>query len=389
LHTVTVRAFAGGTFLGELAAQISVEVGAVLEEGPTRTAGMGVLASEPGEVTLQVSVTDDDRYSFQLLGEALYPVELSRRLAGDPAKTVKTLVTELRSMAAGTSAYTTPALIRNRLQNLGAQLWADAVPEAIRRQFWGQADKIKSFTVASDMDTVPWELLYPVDGDNDNGFLVEQFPVVRRVYGQGRVRKLPLASAAYVVPAGSPGNALDEVQAVRRRLGAGVADRGVLDQLDRLITLLGNSPSVLHFACHNQFDDATGSVLNMAGGPLHPSDLAMAVQKRGLADASPLVFFNACRTAGEIPGLVQMMGWAKQFMGAGAGAFVGSLWAVRSSSARTFADAFYQAFAVDQVTLGAASLQARRAIADDGDPTWLAYTVYGNPAATIGEEEST
>jgi CHAT domain len=390
LHTVTVRAFAGGTFLGELAVQISVEVGAALEEGPTRMAGMGALASEPGEVTLQVSITDDGRYSFQLIGEALYPVELSRRLAGDPTVAVNSIVTELRSFAARTSPYTTAAMIRNRLQNLGVQLWADAVPEAIRRQFWAQADKIKSFTVASDLDTVPWELLYPADGDNDNGFLVEQFPVVRRVYGQGRVRKLPLASAAYVVPPGSPGNAIDEVQAVRRWLGAQVTDQGVVDQLEQLAALLTSAPSVLHFACHNQFDATTGSAINMAGGPLHPNDLAMMVQKRGLAAASPLVFFNACRTAGEIPGFVQMWGWAKQFMGAGAGAFIGSLWAVRSSSARVFADAFYQAFVADRMELGAASLHARRAIADDdGDPTWLAYTVYGNPAATIGEEAGT
>ena len=58
---------------------------------------------------------------------------------------------------------------------------------------------------------MPWELLYPVDGDDDNGFLVEQFPVVRRVFGQGQVRRLPLARAAYIVPPGSPGTALDEV----------------------------------------------------------------------------------------------------------------------------------------------------------------------------------
>jgi hypothetical protein len=263
------------------------------------------------------------------------------------------------------------------------------VPETVRRQFWEQADKIKLFTVASEGDTVPWELLYPVDEDNDNGFLVEQFPVVRRVYGQGRAKRLPLASAAYVVPPGSPKNAIDEVQAIRDRLGARVADRGVLDQLDQLITLLGSAPNMLHFACHNQFD-AAGSVINMAGGPFRPGDLSIAAQKRALASASPLVFFNACRTAGEIPGLVQMMGWAKLFMRAGAGAFIGSLWAVRSSSARTFADAFYRAFVTERVPLGAASLRARQAIADDdGDPTWLAYTVYGNPAATIGEQEGT
>jgi CHAT domain-containing protein len=82
---------------------------------------------------------------------------------------------------------------------------------------------------------------------------------------------------------------------------------------------------------------------------------------------------------------MQMTGWAKQFMGAGAGAFIGSLWAIRSSSARTFAETFYQAMVTDGTPLGIASLRARQAIAaDGGDPTRLAYTVYGNPSATIG-----
>jgi CHAT domain len=385
LHTATVRAFAGGTFLGELAAQISVEIGATLEEGPTRTAEVGALSSEPGEVTLQVTMTDD-RYSFQLLAEALYRVELSQRLAGDPAQVVGKLVDELKKMAAKQSDYGSPALIRTRLRNLGAQLWADAVPEAIRRQFWELAGSIRSFTVASDRDTIPWELLHPIDGDNENGFLVEQFPVVRRVYGQPRARRLPLASAAYVVPPNSPKNAREEVELVRARL-PGIADQGVLDRLDQLHDLLEQAPSVLHFACHNEFKADTGSRIRLNGGPLDPSDLAPAVQRRGLAAASPLVFFNACRTAGEINGFLRLMGWAKQFMAAGAGAFIGSLWAVRSTSASVFADTFYQAFVTQQQPLGRASLLARQAIADDhGDPTWLAYTVYGNPAATIGAE---
>ncbi len=81
---------------------------------------------------------------------------------------------------------------------------------------------------------------------------------------------------------------------------------------------------------------------------------------------------------------MQMMGWARQFMGAGAGAFIGSLWAVRSGSAKIFADAFYHGLVTEGASLGVASLHARQAIAaDSGDPTWLAYTVYGNPSATI------
>jgi type I restriction enzyme, R subunit len=384
LHAVTVRAFAGGTFLAELGLQISVEVGAVLEEGPPQSAIMDGLAAEPGEVTLQVNLTDEGRYSFQLIGEALYPIELTRRLAGDPAEIVQALVDELRAMAGQESPYASPRLVRNRIRSLGTQLWADVVPESIKRQFWEQAGRIRLFTIASDMDTVPWELLYPMDRDNDNGFLVKQFPVVRRVYGQGRARHLPLTSAGFVVPPGSPADAMDEVDAVRACLGAHIEHDVVCTQLKSLLGLLDTPPSVLHFACHNKFSERAGSVISLGGGPLRPGDLAPARLSRSMAAASPLVFINACRTAGEIPGMMEMMGWAKQFMGAGAGAFVGSLWAIRSDSARSFADVFYRALVVDGQPLGAASHQARQAIAEDeGDPTWLAYTIYGNPAATI------
>ena len=382
LQTVTIRAFAGGTFLGELGAQMSVELGAALEEGPTRKADLGPAVAEPGEVTLQVN-RDGDLYSFQLISETWYPAQLSRRLAGDPAEAVEALVAELRGMAAGRSSYASPKLVRARLRNLGAQLWADAVPETVRRQFWEQADRIGSFSVASDLDNIPWELLYPVDGHNEIGFLCEQYPLTRRVYGQGRTRRLPLSSVAYVVPQGSPDDAMDEVTRVRARLGHEISDQGILDNLQGLTALLDNARTgVLHFACHNKFTSADGSVVTMADGPFRPSDLSLAVQRKALAEFGPLIFFNGCRSAGEIPGLTRMMGWAKQFMGAGAGAFLGSLWPVRSSSARDFADAFYAAFAAEQLPLGEATRKARRAIAEEGgDPTWLAYTVYGNPAA--------
>ena len=389
LQTVIIRAFAGGTFLGELGVQMSVELGAVLEEGQTRRADLGPAVAEPGEVTLQVN-RDGDLYSFQLISETWYPAQLSGRLAGDPAQAVEALVADLRGMAAGRSSYSSPKLARARLRNLGAQLWADAVPAAIRRQFWEQADRIASFSVASDLDNIPWELLYPVDGHNELGFLCEQYPVTRRVYGQGRTRMLPLSSVAYVVPQDSPDDAMDEVAKIRARLGPEINDRGVLDNLQDLTALLDNATtSVLHFACHNKFTSADGSVVAMADGLFQPSDLSLAVQRRALAESGPLIFFNGCRSAGEIPGFTRMMGWAKQFMGAGAGAFLGSLWPVRSSSARDFADAFYAAFAVDQQPLGEATRKARKAIAEEsGDPTWLAYTVYGNPAATaVGHKE--
>ena len=307
------------------------------------------------------------------------------RLAGDPATVVGRMIDELRAISKAQSQFGSPALVRNRLKNLGAKLWADVVPDAIREQFWEQRDRIRLFTIASDIDTVPWELLYPVDMLDEDGFLVEQFPVVRRVYGQGRTRVLRLGSGAgFIVPPRSPGNAMDEVAAIRGILPPDVVHRGTEADLAEVLRLLDAVPSVLHFAGHNAFTDESGSLISLAGGPLRPDDLSYAKQKRALEAVSPLVFLNGCRTAGEIPGFTQMSGWAKEFMGAGAAAFVGSLWAVRSSSARMFAEEFYRALVRDRQPLGAASLQARQAIAaDEGDPTWLAYTVYGNPSASF------
>ena len=143
-------------------------------------------------------------------------------------------------------------------------------------------------------------------------------------------------------------------------------------------------PSVLHFAGHNTFTDESGPLISLDGGPLRPSDLSYDRQRHAFASARPLVFFNGCRTAGEVSGFTQLISWATEFMRAGAGAFIGSLWAVRSASALTFAGEFYTALVRDGEPLGIASLRARQAImADEGDPTWLAYTVYGNPSASV------
>jgi len=58
-----------------------------------------------------------------------------------------------------------------------------------------------------------------------------------------------------------------------------------------------------------------------------------------------------------------MMGWASQFMAAGAGAFLGTLWPVRSSRASVFAEAFYAALVANTMDLGGFSLAWLRDLA--------------------------
>jgi CHAT domain len=382
LHRVQVDAFAAGTFLGRLELQVSAEIGGPLTEGAPRQLELSRVTSQPGEVTLQVN-RENGAYSFQLIGTSWYERVLTRSLTADPTEVVERILSELRSVARGESGFTSPAAVRERIKNLGTGLWSDIVPDAIRRQFWEQADNIGSLVVMSNLDTVPWELLHAVDRDSpDLGFLAEHVPVVRRVYERAPAYRLPLPSAAYVVPPQSPSDAAAEVSDLRAILGGRVRDLGVVSRLDELQGMFAAPPGLLHFACHNSFSPAEGSVVRMDSGSIRPIDLEQSKRRETMAAASPLVFFNACRTAGEIYGFTQMSGWASQFMAAGAGAFIGTLWPVRTRTARQFATAFYDAVVRGNATLGEASLLARKSVSHDlEDPTWLAYTVYGSPAA--------
>ncbi|QHC23454.1 CHAT domain-containing protein [Streptomyces sp. GS7] len=379
LHEVTVRAFRKGTFLGEVRCQISVEAGGTTRGGPPHSTDLETLAFDPGEVTLQVLRSGPGAFTFQLLSETCYAPETFQ--AGHPHEAATRIFHALKE-AAAKAGQVDAAFLRSRLRAHGVQLWTSAVPQTVQHQFWEQSRRITSFTILGEHDVIPWELLYPLNEGHDQGFLAEWLPVVRRVFGQDRVRELALGKMTFVVPPGSPTHALQEVRALRARFGPGLEDLGVLKRREALTNLIEvGLGGLLHFACHNTFT-AAGSQVSMADGPFAPIDLAVAAQLRSLRAEHPLVFFNACRSAGEIDWFGETLGWAPQFLRAGAGAFIGTLWPVRSQSALDFADAFYEQLITHRRPLGQASLQARQSIrGQDGDPTWLAYAVYGSPAA--------
>ncbi|AQS71053.1 hypothetical protein B1H29_32915 [Streptomyces pactum] len=93
------------------------------------------------------------------------------------------------------------------------------------------------------------------------------------------------------------------------------------------------------------------------------------------------MFFNACRSAGEIDWFGESLERAPQSLNAGGGPFIGTLRPVRSRSALQFAEACYDQFIAHRQPLGQASLEAWQTIRDlhGGDPTWPAYAVSGSP----------
>src|SRR5262249_44008461 len=138
----------------------------------------------------------------------------------DPGPLVERLVADLDDLTKGRTGYSA-AQTRDYLVNAGAGLWSRLVPEVLRKQFWDRQHRIRQLTILADTDAVPWELLYPMDPGRDAGFLVEQFPVTRAIFGWRPTRTLRLQPARFVLPENSLPEARDEIDVMRRLLDPG------------------------------------------------------------------------------------------------------------------------------------------------------------------------
>lgn len=367
----SVRVYVGGKPVGEL----GVEIGAGLSGATatrTHSAPVDDLYRDGKELTLDI-VEHANHYQYRLLTDGVTLGE-SDGVLGDELMTM--LRGELSRLATrqdfkGKNAY-------GHLVDVGLRLWAAALPSAIEDLLLERLDSIDWVTIASDLHTVPWEVLHPRGSGMSGGFLAERMPVMRRLSGGPRQKVLNLGPAAYVVPPNAPSNVDEEFAAVRRILGEPftptISDLAALTEL-----LVRGDFGLLHLACHNSSRLRRWDSVPMVGGPFTPLGLEKA--KGGtLAASRPLVFFNACQTTGGVLD-TRIDSWAANFVAAGAGAFVGSVWPVRTDSACLYAEAFYDALVHGELGLGEASLAARKAIKNNEDPTWLAYALYGNASA--------
>jgi hypothetical protein len=379
---VSITAWIGGTHLGELRIEITAERDRA--PGPDREVLAEITTQPtPGAVSLVVRYDPSQQaYRFEFRDED-NPNEVPSNLAYDPGPVVEQLIADLDNLAAGRSGYSADQT-RDYLVNAGARLWQQLVPGQLREQFWDRQHRIRQLTILADKDAVPWELLYPMDPGHDAGFLVEQFPVTRAVFGWRPGRTLRLQPARFVLPEGSLHEAAAEVEAMRRLLHTWRARSAVISELTPLRDLIGSGKfGLLHFACHNTYEPVGGSSIRLGRVRFTPTLLEVAAIQKALQASAPTVFINACRSAGLAATYNRLDGWASKFLEAGAAAFIGSLWAVSEGASREFAEELYRHLK-HGYTLGDAVMKARRAAASmPDDPTWLAYTVYGDPRATI------
>ena len=382
-RSVSITAWLGGSYLGELIVEITAERDH--PAGPHRDV-LTEISTEPAEGAVSLVVRYDPaqnayRFEFRDMDNSN---EVISKLAYEPGPRVEQLLGGLDKLAKGHSGYSADQT-QDYLINAGAALWRELVPQALREQFWDRQRRIRQLTILADKDAVPWELLYPRDPGHDAGFLVEQFPVTRAIFGRRLTRRLTLWPARFVLPEGSLPGAHAEIDAMQRLLDPGQPQGAVISSLTPLQELIRSGDfGLLHFACHNRFDPADGSSITLDNVQFTPTLLTTASIDRVLAQTAPTIFMNACRSAGVNATYNRLDGWASKFLEAGAAAFIGSLWAVSDGAAREFAQELYSQLQTGS-SLGEAVMRARQAARRPDDPTWLAYTIYGEPGATVSQ----
>jgi hypothetical protein len=253
---------------------------------------------------------------------------------------------------------------------------------------WSLRGRIRSVQIQSEEPWIPWELcrLCSDEGGRtvEGPFLGEAFAVTRSLRGIASMPILTVRNMAVVAPEDSGlAYAAAELRYLRSLEGEGRrVDRIPATFLAVTDALASGEYDAWHFIGHGSFGaEPNRSAIYLRGNdPLMPEDLAGEVANLG--QASPLVFLNACQVGRAGMSLTDIGGWASQFLRAGAGAFVSSYWSVYDQPAHEFAKEFYDRLLAG-TPIGSAAQEARTTVKGTGDPTWLAYTVFADPMATV------
>ena len=293
------------------------------------------------------------------------------------------------------AAAVDPAAARPALVVLFREFWATWIPEIVQRQV---ADLPRTdddppcltLYVHPTLEWIPWELMH--DGTDFLGLrhVIARLPIVRRgpaAVPETRVvnRVCSFLAEHLMDPAQE-----QEWEATFAGLPNGVTvDRfptnGVWPMADDVTQQA--SADILHITCHGGLTDTVFNTVwtlnEQKESYAYGLGQNLVGQMRFAVQGGPLVFGNACQGAtgvatatGLVPGL------AYSFFDTGAVAFVGAFAPITKSLALKFATAFYKHLLEDGLTIGKALWQTKADFkaADEQDPSWLYYCLYGPPS---------
>jgi hypothetical protein len=406
----------GGSELGVIGLAVEVvarPAAAVAVQGNATAAPREVADDDKLALIIEQRTADGETYyQYILHSEALglqYRPLRSKRLLdrdGQPAASPTAFVEHIYERV--TQELKTQDDLRElqrEARALGASLCRELFDPEVSRALWPLRDRIKLIQVVSWEPYIPWELVRLENPDTqeiDDRFLAE-YGLVRTLSDATLPRALPMTSWSYLGSA-YPAGTLQTVGAELTYFtgdspeslkGRGITASPIESKRDAFYDALASCEfDVLHISCHGESVSQSIEKASLIIGEetlpgtnqvrLIEVDTITVEAEARLKQRHPLVFLNACETGRMGPQLTAWGGWPNTFLRAGAGAFVGSAWAVRDKPAAAFSTAFYNAL-LDGKTLAEAATDARAAAKQLGDASWLAFKVYGHPRASRRE----
>lgn len=417
-HEITVQFWQRGNLIAIAAVPIEI-VEQPLAFAPAIVPSLPVnvsLGHVPApDLTLVVNRTPSGHTEFTVVEGGVVIFSTETKLELEPRAFVDQVYNEIGLLQRGQdSANERRALnteqIERRIRNLGYRLWDRLIPADLKafyshkRASWAGQDQRRSLLVQSNEADIPWELIRPYGEGNETweeGFWCETFSFARwllkrpdTLAGYAPPPRLYLSTLAAIVPVCYP------------ELKAAPDEHVLLYKLIQQHRLTDRSPSRateaavialleeggfdwMHVVTHGAF---------FAGSALHSSALALEDKQwlpssaitgpriRGtLHNQRPAFILNACHVGRSAPLLSGAADWATQLIGSGAGMLIAPLWSVNDALATAFSKAFYAALLNPErpATLAEAVWHARTAIRQPDDPTWLAYSLFAHPNATV------
>jgi hypothetical protein len=286
----------------------------------------------------------------------------------------------------------------DQIEDIGIRLYDLLFPEPLKKEYWviheaatrvwEKEKRALSLLVTSDEPWIPWEMVRPYEGrEKESDFLAAVFQMSRWLAGRGPMDALTIKTACLVTPRLDLDFVEEEQRSIRSLAGRGLEiGQPIKTHADLLDVVRRGGVQLLHVATHGNFDPehVDQSAIRLQDRSLYPIDLNRR-RAAGLLEDRPIVFFNTCHSGRLGFSLTGLGGWASQMVDElSVTAYIGTHWEVNDELAAEFSRSFYSAL-LSGNDLGEAFHSARRTVREKqpGNPTWLAYTLYGDPNSRI------
>ena len=282
-----------------------------------------------------------------------------------------------------------PANVIDRsIKSKGLSLYTELVPLELKNLYWTIRDKIRTVQVISEEPWIPWEIIKPWRKQGakveEDMFLCERYVFSRWQEGVEVKEKNQIYNVKVVVPHDTDLAGAKQESDWIQKLGTEKRFPVTIDSAyeEVMLSLEQGGFDLLHISTHGRYEQIDPNLSNIKlqdGLYLRAEDISGNATGFGLSN--PLIILNACQTGSQglsnrhwRLGTTILRGWCKLING--------TLWSINDQSALRFSQELYSKL-LNGAVLGEAVREARIACRQRGDPSWLAYTLYGRPNHSI------